>query len=84
MSATQGHRLDRSRSTREREVEIAPRILSELAKVAPEGVHPRERIIACVQDLSSFLPLYNEAAEQAAGYRFDPALVRQFDELWTA
>jgi UDP-N-acetylmuramate dehydrogenase len=42
LSATLDHRLDRSRSARERDVEIAPRILNELAKVAPEGVHPRE------------------------------------------
>jgi hypothetical protein len=48
---------------------------------AMDGATPRERIMACVKDLSSFLPLYNKAAEQVAGHRFDPGLVRQFGQL---
>jgi len=46
-----------------------------------DGTYPRERIVACIQDLSQFLPLYNEAAEQAGLYRFDANLVRQFGQL---
>jgi hypothetical protein len=46
--------------------------------------YPRERIVECVQDLSRFLPLYNKAAEQIAGYRFNPSLVRKFSQLFGA
>ncbi len=49
-----------------------------------DGAYPRKRIIACIQDLSQFLPLYNEAAEQAGTYRFDSSLVRQFGQLFGA
>jgi hypothetical protein len=46
--------------------------------------HPRERIVACVRDLSRFLPLYNRAAEGAGGYQFEPDLVQQFGRLFGA
>jgi hypothetical protein len=49
-----------------------------------DGDYPRERIVECVKDLSQFLPLYNQAAEQAGGYRFSSDLVRQFDQLFEA
>lgn len=46
--------------------------------------YPQERIVACMQDLSRFLPLYNEAAGRIAGYRFEPRLVWQFGRLFGA
>jgi hypothetical protein len=49
-----------------------------------DGEYPRERIVECVQDLSRFLPLYDKAAEQVGGYRFDSGLVRQFGQLFGA
>jgi hypothetical protein len=49
-----------------------------------DGEYPRERIVACVKDLSRFLPLYNEAATGAGGYRFSSDLVRQFVQLFEA
>jgi hypothetical protein len=49
-----------------------------------DGAYPRERIIACMKDLSRFLPLYNKAAEQTGGYRFSSGWVRQFGQLFEA
>jgi len=49
-----------------------------------DAAYPRERIIACVKDLSRFLPLYNNAVEQAGGYRFSSDLVRHFGQLFEA
>jgi len=49
-----------------------------------DGAYPRKHIIACMQDLPQFLPLYNGAAEQAGIYRFDSSLVRQFGQLFKA
>lgn len=47
-----------------------------------DSVYSRERIIACVKDLSQFMPEYNTAAEQAGGYRFGADLVRHFGQLF--
>ena len=44
-----------------------------------EAAYAREQIIACMKDLSSFLPLYNQAAEQSA--RLGPAV---WSALWNA
>ena len=49
---------------------------------AMQSVHPRERILTCIQRLDQFLPLYHEAALQTGSYPFDPALVQKFALLW--
>ena len=47
-----------------------------------DGVHPRERIVGCMQRLGEFLPLYDEAARRAGGYVFDAQLAERFARLW--
>jgi hypothetical protein len=49
-----------------------------------EQVHPRDRIVRCVQYLPEFLPLYNEAARQVGAFVLDAQLVDQFGQLWSA
>jgi hypothetical protein len=43
---------------------------------------PHDLIVECVRSLKDFLPLYNQAAEQAGMPIFDPAAVAQFSQLW--
>ena len=44
--------------------------------------HPLEHIVMCTQSLHSFLPLYNQAAENAGAFVFNPAIVRQFSRIF--
>jgi hypothetical protein len=44
--------------------------------------HSLEEIVGCVQNLPSFLPLYNQAAQEAETFVFDPRLVDQFGQMW--
>ncbi len=46
------------------------------------GVHPRERIVACVQHLPSFLPLYDETARAGEGCVFGSELAEGFARPW--
>ncbi len=45
-------------------------------------VHPRWRILRCVQRLQEFLPASNEAARKSGGFIFNDTLVEQFNQLW--
>ena len=47
-----------------------------------QTLYSRDRILACIQHLDEFLPLYNEAAFQTGSYTFDPELVQKFGHLW--
>ncbi len=44
--------------------------------------HAHERIIACIRNLADFLPLYNQAAQDAEAFIYDPAIVERFTQLW--
>ncbi|MGE5530176.1 MAG: hypothetical protein ACM3X6_13700 [Patescibacteria group bacterium] len=44
--------------------------------------YEKDRIVACVERLPSFLPLYNEAAGACSGFRYDRALVDEFSRIW--
>jgi len=48
-----------------------------------DRVHPREAIVNCVRSLPRFLPLYNQAAQEAGDFVFDGELVERFVHLWT-
>lgn len=45
-------------------------------------VHSRGRIVGCVQSLADFLPLYNQAAQQAGAYLYDSGAVELFSRIW--
>lgn len=45
-------------------------------------VYPREQIIACVQSLANFLPLYNQAAQAMKTYMFAQPVVEQFSQVF--
>lgn len=45
-------------------------------------VHPSDAIVACVQHLPAFLPLYNEAAAATGALAFGPHHVARFGRLW--
>lgn len=47
-----------------------------------EQIHPRDRIVGCVQNLVEFLPLYNGAAHNVGAFVFDAQLIDQFAQLW--
>ena len=49
-----------------------------------DHVHPREAIVNCVRSLPRFLPLYNQAAQEAGGFGCDSELVERFVHLWPA
>ncbi len=46
--------------------------------------HPQERIIECVQSLSRFLPLYNQAAQEIGAFIYDPPVVERFRRILKA
>jgi hypothetical protein len=47
-----------------------------------EQVHPRDRVVRCVQYLPAFLPLYDDAARQTGDYVFGTPLLKPFVQLW--
>ncbi len=44
--------------------------------------HPHERIVECVRSLRDFLPLFNQAAQKAGFFVYNPAAVEQFRQIW--
>ncbi len=49
-----------------------------------EQVHPRDLVVKCVCCLREFLPLYNAAASQTAGFVFPSQTTDLFVRLWDA
>lgn len=47
-----------------------------------DRAHSRDEIVRCVQNLPRFLVLYNQAAQKAGGFVYNPELVDQFGRLW--
>lgn len=47
-------------------------------------VHEQEAIVACVQSLPAFLPLYNQAACQVGAPLFDAPSIDRFCHIWGA
>ncbi len=46
--------------------------------------HPHNSIVECIRPLPDFLPLYNQAAQQAGAFVYDPDAVEQFRRIWIA
>lgn len=44
--------------------------------------HPHERIVKCIQSLPDFLLLYNQAAQKAGAFVYNPTTVEQFCQLF--